>query len=153
MAQIVKNPHAMQKTLVWSLDQEDLLEKGMATHSSILVCRIPWAEEPGGLQPMGLQRVGQDWMTNTFTFSPGYKPDQGRSVLRSYMPTYTRYMPMSFSWTTILMTLRRSIYFPEVPEARCFWGKVTNTKYKRNKLNILKLFTEYFYCVQNQFAK
>ena len=50
---------------VWSLDWEDLLEKGMATHSSILSWRIPWTEEPGGLQSMGLQRVGQDWATKT----------------------------------------------------------------------------------------
>ena len=44
------------------LGQKDLLEKGMATHSSILAWRIPWAEEPGGLQSMGLQRVGHDWV-------------------------------------------------------------------------------------------
>ena len=44
---------------------EDPLEKGMATHSSILAWRIPWTEEPGGLQSMGLQRVGHDWVTNT----------------------------------------------------------------------------------------
>jgi len=43
---------------VWSVGREDLLEEEMATHSSILAWRIPWAEEPGGLQSMGLQRVG-----------------------------------------------------------------------------------------------
>ena len=48
------------------LGWEDPLEKGMATHSSILACRIPWIEEPGGLQFMGLQRVRHDWGTNTF---------------------------------------------------------------------------------------
>ena len=62
---VVKNPPAnpgdMQVTLVWSLGREDFLEKEMATHSSILVWRIPWTEEPGGLQSMGLQRVGHDW--------------------------------------------------------------------------------------------
>ena len=47
MAQTVKSPHAMQETWVQSLDQEDSLEKGMATHSSILSWRIPWTEEPG----------------------------------------------------------------------------------------------------------
>ena len=50
----------MQETQVHSLGQEDSLEKGMATHSSILAWRIPWTEEPGGLQFMGLQRVGHD---------------------------------------------------------------------------------------------
>ena len=53
-----------QQTLVWSLGQEDLLEKEMPTHSSILVWEIPWTEECAGLQSMGLQRVGHDWETN-----------------------------------------------------------------------------------------
>ena len=52
MAQMVKNPPAMLETWVQSLGWEDALEKGMATHSSILVWRIPWTEEPGGLQSM-----------------------------------------------------------------------------------------------------
>ena len=57
VAQTVKNLPAIQKTQVQSLGQEDALEKGMATHSSILAWRIPWTEEPGGLQSMGWQRV------------------------------------------------------------------------------------------------
>ena len=68
VAQVVKNLPAMQETQVWSLGQEDPLEKGMATHSSILAWRIPWTEKPGRLQSMGSQRVRQDWATNTFTF-------------------------------------------------------------------------------------
>ena len=60
MAQSVKNLPAMQETLVQSLDWEDPLEKEMVTHSSILAWRIPWTEEPSGLQSMGLQRVGHD---------------------------------------------------------------------------------------------
>ena len=55
VAQMVKNLPAMQETPVRSLSQEDPLEKGMASHSSILAWRMPWTEEPGGLQPMGLQ--------------------------------------------------------------------------------------------------
>ena len=54
-------------TQVWSLGQEDPLAKGTATYSSILAWRIPWTEEPGGLQSMGLQTVGHNWATNTFT--------------------------------------------------------------------------------------
>ena len=50
VAQMVKNLPIIQETQVWSLGQEDFLEKGMATHSSILAWRIPWTEEPGGLQ-------------------------------------------------------------------------------------------------------
>ena len=60
MTQMVKNLPAMQETRVQSLGPEDPLEKGMATHSSILAWRIPWTEEPGRLQSMELQRVGHD---------------------------------------------------------------------------------------------
>ena len=60
---------AMRETKVRSLDRDDPLEKGMATHSSIVAWRIPWTEEPGRLQSRGLKRVGYNWVTNTFTFS------------------------------------------------------------------------------------
>ena len=60
IAQMVKNLPAMQETWVQCLDQEDPLEKKMATHSSILAWRIPWMEEPGRLQSMELQRVRHD---------------------------------------------------------------------------------------------
>ena len=61
----------MQETQVWSLGWEDPLEKGMATHSSILAWRIPRTEEPGGLHSTGSQRVRHDWATNTNTLSHG----------------------------------------------------------------------------------
>ena len=57
---MVKNLPTVQETWVQSLGLEDLLEKGIATHSSILAWRIPWTEEPGGLQSVGSQRVGHD---------------------------------------------------------------------------------------------
>ena len=60
MAQMVKNPPAMEETRVQSLGWEDPLEKGMAAVSSILAWRIPWREEPGGLQSMGSQRMEHD---------------------------------------------------------------------------------------------
>ena len=60
MAQRLKRLPAMRETQVRSLGWEDALEKEMATHSSILAWRIPWMEEPGRLQSMGSQRVGQD---------------------------------------------------------------------------------------------
>ena len=68
MAQLVKNLPAMQDTQLQSLGWENPQEKEMATHSSILACRIPWTEEPGGLQPIGSQRIGHD-----FHFSKGGK--------------------------------------------------------------------------------
>ena len=66
MAQMVKNPPAMQETRVQSLGWEDPLEKGMASHSSILAWRIPYTEEPGGLQSMRWQRVRHNWAIFTF---------------------------------------------------------------------------------------
>ena len=57
----------MRETQVPSLDGEGPLEKEMATHSSVLAWRIPWTEEPGGLQSMGWQRIRHDWVTNANT--------------------------------------------------------------------------------------
>ena len=67
VAQMINNLPAMQETWVWSLGWEDPLEKGMATHSSILVWRIPWTEETGGLQSAGLHRVKHGCATNIKT--------------------------------------------------------------------------------------
>ena len=69
VAQMVKNLPAMQKTQVWTLSQEDPLQKEMATHSSVLAWRIPWTEEPGGLQSIGSQRVLYDLATKQQTFA------------------------------------------------------------------------------------
>ena len=66
VAQMVKRLPTMQETRVQSLGRKDLLEKEMATHSSILAWKIPWTEEPGGLQSMGSQRVEHDWATSLF---------------------------------------------------------------------------------------
>ena len=66
VSQRVKNLPEMWKAWVSSLAWEDPLEQAMVTHSSILAWRIPWTEEPGGLQSMGSQKVGHDWVTFTF---------------------------------------------------------------------------------------
>ena len=66
MAQLVKKLPAMQETQVWSLGGEDPLEEEMVTLSIILAWKITWTEESGGLQAVGLRRVGHDWVTNTF---------------------------------------------------------------------------------------
>ena len=67
---VVKNPSAIQETRFWSLGWEDPLEEKMATHSSILAWKIPWTDEPGGLQSMGPQRVGYNWGTLEGNGSP-----------------------------------------------------------------------------------
>ena len=78
----------MQETQVQFLGWEDPLEKGMASHSSILAWRIPWTEEPGRLQSMGSQRVGQDRVTKHISTVkgdlPGFLPACGRT---QYFPT------------------------------------------------------------------
>ena len=68
VAQSVKCLPTMRETRVWSLGREDPLEKESATHSSIHAWKIPWTEEPGGLQSMGSQRVGHDWATSLHFF-------------------------------------------------------------------------------------
>ena len=60
---MVKNPSAMRETQVWSLGQEDPLQKSLATHSSTLAWRIPWTEKPGGLQSMSSQLDTTEWLT------------------------------------------------------------------------------------------
>ena len=67
VAQTVQNLPAIQETCVRSLGGEGPLEKGMATHSSVLAWRIPWTEKSGGLQFVRSQRVRHDWATNTHT--------------------------------------------------------------------------------------
>ena len=64
---MLRNLPALQETQLWSLGCKDPLEKGMTSQSSILAWRIPWTEEPGGLQSMRSQRVRHDWATDTFT--------------------------------------------------------------------------------------
>ena len=68
VAQTVKKLLAIQETWVWSLDRDDLLEKEMATHTSVLAWRISWTEEPCGLQSMGLQRVEHNCANNALIF-------------------------------------------------------------------------------------
>ena len=68
VAQTVINLPAMRETWVWSLGWEDLLDKGMETHSRILAWKIQWTEEPCELHTLGSQRVIHNWATNTFFF-------------------------------------------------------------------------------------
>ena len=90
---VVKNLPAMQETQVQSLGQEVPQEKEMATHSSIIAWRIPWTEEPSGLLFMGLQRVRDDRVTNTFTFSPGLVLGVRNDESHSQRQFYKQIMP------------------------------------------------------------
>ena len=73
MAQTIKCLPTVRETRVWSLGREDPLEKALATHCSTLAWKIPWTEEPGRLQSMGLQRVGHNWATSLHFFTHGLK--------------------------------------------------------------------------------
>ena len=96
VVQKVKNLPAMQDTQVLSLSWKDPLKKEMATHSSILAWRIPWTEEPRGLQSMGFQRVGHDWVTNT-------------TLLKTYQYFCTVLISLGFhSWCVFLGLTNRS---------------------------------------------
>ena len=85
VVQIVKNLPPVQKNWVRSLSGEDSLERGMATHSSILAWTIPWTEELGRLQSVRSQRVGHDWATNTYTYkSDGIRRGGFGEMIRSW---------------------------------------------------------------------
>ena len=102
--------NVLQETRVRSLGQEDPLEKEMATHSSTLAWRIPWREEPGGLQSMGLQKVGHDWVISMYSChlflmsSASFRSTSFRSFIVSM-----------FAWNVPLLSvlfLKRSLIFP-----------------------------------------
>ena len=110
----------MQETQVQSLDKEDPLEKGMATHSNILAWRIPWTEEPGGLQSMGSQRVGHDWATSLQPEGLIQRLSSGRIhycyiILRnvegkkslSFLPPWEFQTPLSLGTHRLLINLPR----------------------------------------------
>ena len=81
VAQMINNLPAMWERWVQSLGWEDLLEKGMATHSSIHAWRTPWTEEPSGLQSMGSKRVRHDWATNTHTHTHTHQKEKHAPLL------------------------------------------------------------------------
>ena len=91
----VKTLPAMRESWLWSLGWEDPLEEGMAAHSSILAWRIPWPEEPGGLQSMGSQSVRQDWVTKQSTAQihfRNYKTIKSRCTGRQVDNTGGKYL-------------------------------------------------------------
>ena len=101
LAQMVKNLPAMEDTRVWFLDWEDPLEKGMATHLSILAWRIPKTEEPGGLQSVGSQGVGHEWLTHTLGLLLLHtQPSQPSLKCFSTDPAFLRTLVLSWAQMT-----------------------------------------------------
>ena len=108
VAQMIKNPPAMQETWVWSLDWEDPLEKGTAPQSSILAWKIPWTEESGRLQSTGSQRVGHDWATFTSLNSSGPGKGRGRSLTDQHCSIVLASPPHGKSWLFLSLILSAS---------------------------------------------
>ena len=135
VAQTVKNLLAMQETWVPSLGWEDPLEKEMATHSSILAWRIPWTEEPGRLQSMGLQRVRHDWTTFTsfqkfmLDFQRWWRNRTGRPLSPSQIPQKNISTPSKLHKTTSVGWQRTS----GNQKCRPLSSKTGGKKYKRPK--------------------
>ena len=95
VSQMVKNLPAMEETLVWFLGQEEPLEKKMATHSSILVWKNPWTEEPGRLWSMALERVGHYWTANSYVATSSCEDCwEMESVLGSDVSSYKLGIPL-----------------------------------------------------------
>ena len=113
VAQRLKHLATMWETWVWSPGWEDTLEKEMATHSSILAWRIPWTEEPSGLQSTGSQRVRHDWADFTFTFN-GYKVSF--RILIGHLCLLSKEITIQvlwqfFNWVFFLLVSCRSFFF------------------------------------------
>ena len=120
VAQRVKHLPAMQETWVWSLGQEDPLEKEMATHTSTLAWKIPWTEKPGRLQSMGLQRVGHDWLYSdihvTETWSIKISKEQFAANIDSFKKKEVKTSSIickistRFFFSQILLQMSNSVY-------------------------------------------
>ena len=135
----------MHDTWVQSLGQEDLLEKGVATHSSILAWRISWTVEPGRLQSMELQRVRQDWATNTFTeefqsWSPGW------AVSGTYRQVPCALCALPISFLISLGTVQISF---QKPPGKSLWGKHLFVKPELSRLIINIHSTQFLFFLFN----
>ena len=100
MPQMIKNLPAMRETWVWSLGWEDPIQKRTATHSSILVWRIPWTAKVGRLRSMGLQRVGHNWVTFTDHW-----------YVYVYMYAYIFWLNWGFIWDKAFLCFLPNIQF------------------------------------------
>ena len=121
VAQMVENLPGMQEIWVQSLGQEDPLEKGMVTHSSILSRRIPWTEEPGGLQSMGLQRTGHDWATFTHSLFCIYVRCQAMQIWEILL-SLLRNMPLPYCVPVLYSVPKVNGLGTSLWVQMCHWG-------------------------------
>ena len=132
VAQRLKRLPAVQETWVWSLGREDPLEKEMATHSSILAWRIPWMEEPGGLQSMGSQRMGHNWETLSKNIWKRVSPGITRKKLTLWMAYFKHVHSLENDLTCVPIAVELPFgpnrvirEFPSIPMIRalCFYSQ------------------------------
>ena len=122
---MVKNLPAMQETSVLTLGLEDPLEKKMATHSSILAWRIPWTEEPGGQQSMGLQRVRHDLGAKTATTTQNVFCKEGVREFESFFKSLEKKRLSHKTWDCkIPRRKERKIPLASILAVTfCFWHR------------------------------
>ena len=117
LAQMVKNLPAMQEAWVLSLGWEDPMDENMGTHSNILAWRIPWREEPGGVQSTGWQRVGHDWAT---------KPSIAHLTIELSTCCWWSWRCFNkIGWWFIWMTVIRIFYTKIVFRSKIPWSPLT----------------------------
>ena len=146
VAQMVKNPPAMRETWAQSLGWEDPLEESMATHSSILAWRIPWTEEPDGLQSMESQRVRHSWVTKHTLLLIIYNNNFMYNI--QYYIHYTFYYILYFVYCMLYMQIYTmqlfiynniNIYNQKIKDIlRCCWRNINVTKIEHSGCSMKK---------------
>ena len=118
---MVKNLFVMQETWVWSLGQEDSLEKGIGTYSSIPAWRISWSEDPGGLWSMGSQRVRHNWVTNTHTHPYPIVQWLITSLTLNLLMSYSLHIKHSSFYTIRILNISQGLNQVPVPTWKLSW--------------------------------
>ena len=128
---MVKSLPAVQETQVQSLGWEDPPGKIMATHSTILAWRIPWTEDPGGLQSMGSHRVEHDWVTHTHTsFKIPWKSLQLRGLLLSHSVVSDSLQPHGLQHASLLCPSPSSgVYSNSCPSSQCCHSTISSSAF------------------------
>ena len=116
VTQMVKDQPAIQETWVWSLGWEDPLEEGMATYSSTLAWRIPWTEEPGGLQSIGSQRVRPNWVHTR----PDRDTESSDAVQDANIKIWLLLTLPIWSWKSLRKWPKQECYCELLPTSPCF---------------------------------
>ena len=150
---MVKNPPAMWVTWVGSLGWEDPLEKGMVTHSSIFPWRIPWTEEPGRLQSLGLQKVRHDWITKHTTYLECIKDNciKFSCLFLHCSGIYIKYYVISqivtMHWVLVTFRYETLIISHEIANILLGFKMKVGYMVLENKKQQGKLFLIYYQCI------